>query len=124
MYIIYMKYKDYNIQEIVDFLNQKYSFTYDEVDLVFRTPSVELKDKNLILNHIIDLQDIDTMVVLYQKYRVPFYRIAQFYSCTEYKIRQRCLKKIESRHKQTGVNSDNRFFQNISTREQAYFLGL
>ena len=69
-----MKYKDYNIQEIVDFLNQKYHFTYDEVDLVFKTPSLELKDKNLKLNHIIDLRDVDTMVILYQKYKVPFYR--------------------------------------------------
>ena len=40
-----MKYKHYNIQEIYDFLKQKYPFSYEEVDIVFKTKSTISKKK-------------------------------------------------------------------------------
>ena len=119
-----MKYQNYNIHEITDFLNQKYPFTYEDVDLVLKTKSIMLKDCNLTLSYVIPIEDEETMVVLYNNYKMPFYRIAQLYHCTEFKIRKRCTKYTNSRHKHTGVNSFNNFFNKIETPAQAYYLGL
>ena len=119
-----MKYKDWDIDNIVKYLNT-YGFTKEDVEKVLSFPSSEEKKIKITFSHYININDMEPLKTLYEKFNIPFYRIKFFYNLSEFRTRNLAKKNnIKSRGKIVGVNSYNTFFENIDTSAKAYYLGL
>lgn len=69
--------------------------------------------------------DIDLAIKLYNKYKLPIYKIAMLYGVSDATMRTYFIKhNVNLKGHRVGKNSDNKYFSNINSCDKAYYLGL
>ena len=69
--------------------------------------------------------DIPLCVKLYENKNVPIFRLAMAYGVSDVSLREYMIKHgVNLKGHKCGINSQNRYFQNIDSKDKAYFLGL
>lgn len=69
--------------------------------------------------------DIPFCIEMYEKERVPIYKLAMIYGVSDVTLREYMIKYgAKMKGHACGKNSQNRYFKNINTKDKAYFLGL
>jgi len=72
-----------------------------------------------------DITDIPWSIELYEKYKVPIYKLAMVQGVCDTSLRKAMIVKgCQMRGHQCGRNSDNPYFEKIDSHDKAYFLGL
>lgn len=65
----------------------------------------------------------EIMTILYEKYKIPFYKIAMALGCSDNRIPTYC-KTIKNRGHCVGQESQTTIFETIDSKEKAYLIGL
>lgn len=69
--------------------------------------------------------DMNLIKVLYEKYKMPIYKIAMLYGISDVSLREKMiLFNFDLKGHCVGKNSQNKYFSNIDSYDKAYFLGL
>lgn len=72
----------------------------------------------------LDIHDKELMLSLYNKCLLPFYKIGMLCGVSDGTAKKYLVSYgIENPGHRRGINSTNRYFQNIDTKDKAYFLG-
>ena len=101
----------------------EYLQRYFDDELIQKVLSATKYDKNLNPNK--KQFDIDIVRTLYEKYKLPLYKIGMLFGICDVTIGRK-LKKTSCKMNghNCGKNSQNNYFEKINTADKAYYLGL
>lgn len=69
--------------------------------------------------------DINFCNNIYEKYRIPIYKLAMLFGVSDTTLREYMIRYgAKMKGHCVGYNSHNNYFEHIDTKDQAYFLGL
>lgn len=72
-----------------------------------------------------DIVNISLCIRMYEEEKVPIYKLAMAYGISDVALREHMIKHgVLLRGHACGINSQNSYFENIDTKDKAYFLGL
>lgn len=90
-----------------------------------RFRKTEKTDWHIMREHYEEIVDVPFCIKMYEKYKMPIYKLAMCYGVSDVTLRDYMIKHgVHLKGHACGRNSQNNYFEKIDTRDKAYFLGL